>query len=330
MTHRLDSDVATVPAGALKRSGARMILIDPDDRVLLIEERGGADGHGWHHWLTPGGGVEADETLVDAAVREVIEETGLRVQLPVEAEPVYRQRRLWSWAGCTYVQLDTIFAARVGAAFDPAPTALTLMEQQSVVGGRWWTSAQLHATTDVLIPADLPALVDTVLSADLLTRPVVRTAGRMLLVDGESCVLLIRSKQSPDSDVTNWVAPGGGTELGETSAQAAVRELREETGIVVVLGEDARPVTVERAVFSVGPWHFDQTDHYFAAHVGGRPGIDSSGLTELERNTVVEYRWWSADELAQTSDLVWPADLLATLTALAADFASGKRISRVP
>lgn len=330
MTQPLDRDVADVPAGAVQRSGARIILIDPDDRVLLIEERGSADGHGWHHWLTPGGGVEAGESLVDAAIREVIEETGLRVQLPAGAEPVYRQRRLWSWAERTYVQLDTIFAARVGAAFDPAPTALTPMEQQSVVGGRWWTSAQLHATTDVLIPADLPAVVDTLLSADLLNRPVVRTAGRMLLVDRESCVLLIRSKQSPDSDVTNWVAPGGGMEPGETSAQAAVRELREETGIAVVLGKDARPMTVERAVFTVGPWHFDQTDDYFAARVDVRPGIDRSGLTELERNTVVEYRWWSVEDLAATSDVIWPADLVATLTALAAGSASRERVSRVP
>lgn len=326
----LDSDVATVPAGAIERIGARMLLLDPDDRVLLIEERGSADAQSWHHWLTPGGGVEAGESLVDAAIREVIEETGLRVQLPADADPVYRQRRLWDWAGHIYAQVDTIFAARVGGAFSPAPTALTAMEEQSVVGARWWTLEELRATSDVLIPAALPGLVQQVLAADRPSRPVVRTAGRMLVLDRDDRVLLISSLQSPGASAANWVAPGGGTEPGETPAQAAVRELREETGIVVDLPADAVPVAEERAVFFVGQWHLDQTDVYFCTRVDARPDIDCSGLTELEHDTVLAYRWWSAQELADTDDVYWPADLVATLTALSAGAFTGERLPRVP
>jgi 8-oxo-dGTP pyrophosphatase MutT (NUDIX family) len=35
-----------------------------------------------------------------------------------------------------------------------------------------------------------------------------------------------------------WVTPGGGVRAGETLAAAAVRELREETGIVVTPDQD--------------------------------------------------------------------------------------------
>ena len=44
------------------------------DRVLLLGDR--TDGHGW---AVPGGKIESDETVLEAALRELAEETGLRI-----------------------------------------------------------------------------------------------------------------------------------------------------------------------------------------------------------------------------------------------------------
>ena len=64
-------------------------------------------------------------------------------------------------------------------------------------------------------------------------RPLLRQTRGMTLgariasIDGENRVMLVRHSYAP-----GWILPGGGVERGETVYAAAVRELREETGIV--------------------------------------------------------------------------------------------------
>jgi ADP-ribose pyrophosphatase YjhB (NUDIX family) len=55
------------------RIGARVLLLDTNDRVLLIHACGPHDrGHHW--WELPGGGLDQGEQLEDAARREVAED----------------------------------------------------------------------------------------------------------------------------------------------------------------------------------------------------------------------------------------------------------------
>lgn len=67
-------------------------------------------------------------------------------------------------------------------------------------------------------------------------------AASAVIVDGDGRVLLIRRGTEPDLGL--WSVPGGCVEPGETTAEAAVRETREETGLVVSAGVELWSVLV--------------------------------------------------------------------------------------
>jgi 8-oxo-dGTP pyrophosphatase MutT (NUDIX family) len=311
--------------GRIARTGARMILFDDRDRVLLIHERFFDGGRELEHWLTPGGGAEPGEALARAATREVYEETGLRVELAADAVEVHQQRRRWSWRGADYDQVDHFFAAWLGGPAEVKPTALTEMEQQTVVGARWWTLEQLQVSAEVFEPPDIAAVVARLLTAPP-PRPWFRPAGRMLLRDPAGRTLLIRST-GPAGEV-NWVTPGGGVDPGESTVAAAVRELFEETGLRIDVDNDLVPVHTERAVFAFAGEALDQTDDYYLfdvpEFVTSLP-IAPAALTSLEQQTITEYRWAGPDDIREieSREAVWPAGLAGLLESLSRVAPSG-------
>ena len=61
------------------RLGAYAVILNEADEILLSWFNG--EGVATPSWTLPGGGVEYDETLTDAVVREVYEETGYHVEV---------------------------------------------------------------------------------------------------------------------------------------------------------------------------------------------------------------------------------------------------------
>ena len=141
------------PAAGLRiREAARALLLDPDDRVLLVRFEFPS---GETRWALPGGGVEPGETASDAVRRELVEEVGLA---DADVGPLVWQRThiIPLIGGQFDGQRDAIHLVRCPV-FDPSP-ALTWeqLNAEFVFELRWWTLAEIEAATDVdFVPVTL-------------------------------------------------------------------------------------------------------------------------------------------------------------------------------
>jgi 8-oxo-dGTP pyrophosphatase MutT (NUDIX family) len=145
------------------RLGARLLLLDPDDRLLLIHAH---DPHQPDHrwWELPGGGVQDGESAQDAAVREVTEETGY---VPGPVGPlVWMRESRFCYQGRNHHRLDAIHLARIHQPHARRrPRAWTANEKTTVLGERWWTLDQLHAARGQrFLPRQLPDLLGNLLA----------------------------------------------------------------------------------------------------------------------------------------------------------------------
>jgi 8-oxo-dGTP pyrophosphatase MutT (NUDIX family) len=145
------------------------------------------------------------------------------------------------------------------------------------------------------------------------TGPARRRVSRVVLLDPADRILLLHGFDPVDPSATWWFTPGGGVEGGESLAEAALREVAEETGITDVrLG----PVLWERTCFFMFDGHQWEQDEWYHLGRTDTVGVDTSGQTDLERRSVTSLRWWTCAELLRTRETVYPvrlAELLRTL-----------------
>jgi 8-oxo-dGTP pyrophosphatase MutT (NUDIX family) len=141
---------------------ASAIVLHPDrERVLLIDHVKSG------YWLFPGGHVAEGETLAEAAVREVREETGVDAQLitgrlpdyePVTTHPVpftIIEAMAADPVNGPHQHVDGLFVCQ-------APTGeIGRLDQREAAGARWIALDEMPALN---VPGELPAITRAAIS----------------------------------------------------------------------------------------------------------------------------------------------------------------------
>lgn len=112
---------------------------------------------------------------------------------------------------------------------------------------------------------------------------------RVIIFDNEKRVLVVRQHHE-GRDI--WMVPGGGIEDGETSAEAGVREILEETGLEIKIGNLI--------------WHVEEVsqkrgqrfvDFFLGELIGGTMELGKDPEFDANSQVLREVRFMSREEL---------------------------------
>ena len=140
------------------RETARVLLTDRSGAILLLKTHFDPEVGLPPRWITPGGGIDEGETALEAAVRELWEETGLRVTENQLGGQIWRTEGRWDWGDGInhHTFADNFFELQVDR-FELDKSGWTKDEHRDVLEIRWWTLPELIETAESVAP---PGLVE--------------------------------------------------------------------------------------------------------------------------------------------------------------------------
>lgn len=156
----------------LERDVVRLVVRDDGDRILLFHTHEITAPELGVWWELPGGGIDEGETYVDAAVRELREETGITVSAAQVGQPTWRRTGSFRHRHVRRLQHEVVVEVRLGG---PGPvideSARLDYEKEDYFDFRWWPIADVVASEELFYPRSLPSLLLGFLAGERIDEP---------------------------------------------------------------------------------------------------------------------------------------------------------------
>ena len=164
------------------KNKVRVILLNQKDELLLVliddpttKSKDGSGGSPF--WFLVGGGIEKNESMEEAAVREIFEETGVLAANLQMGPAVWFGEFEFILSGTPVLEKQTFFVAKTTQT-ELSLTNLTESEKGVVRRLEWFSLDRIKNSTEVIFPVDLPEYLPDIIAGNYPQKPLCLDLGK--------------------------------------------------------------------------------------------------------------------------------------------------------